>query len=147
LPFCSITLTAQKPSNIPQNPKTLGDHIKKRRLELGLYQGQVAKILGVTECTITNWEKNRSNPTLRLMPKIIEFLGYDRISVVPKTLGEKLFQYRKSHGLNQKHLAKMIGIDPATLSRVERGRTDSSAGIKDKISKFLLQNLTQKDTN
>jgi DNA-binding XRE family transcriptional regulator len=77
-------------------------------------------ILEVTESTVMSWEKNRSNSTLRLMPRIIEFLGYDPVSSVPKNLGEKLCQYRKSHGLNQKQLAKMIGIDPTTLSRLER---------------------------
>ncbi|MBI3585519.1 MAG: helix-turn-helix transcriptional regulator [Ignavibacteriales bacterium] len=34
----------------------------------------VSQILGVDECTITNWEKNHSNPMLHLLPKVIEFL-------------------------------------------------------------------------
>ena len=141
LPFCSITLTAQKPTKLPRILNTIGDHIKKRRLELGLYQRQVAKVIGVDECTITNWEMNRTRPTLRTIPTIIEFLGYDPISTETTTLGEVPLRYRKSRGVNQKELAKQIGIDPTTLGRVERGGVNSSATVKEKISKFLLKHL------
>ncbi len=49
LPFCSIHLTARKPRKPLTVLNTLGDHIKKRRLELGLLQRQVAGLLGVDE--------------------------------------------------------------------------------------------------
>ena len=65
---------------------THGDHIKKRRLELGLYQRQVAKILEVDESTVTNWEKNRTGPTRQLLPKVIQSLGYDPASVTKTQL-------------------------------------------------------------
>jgi DNA-binding XRE family transcriptional regulator len=77
LPFCKIKLTALKPTKIIQNPQTWGEHIKKRRIELGLFQSQVAEIIGVTESTITNWEKHRSEPMLWAILKIIGFLGYE----------------------------------------------------------------------
>ena len=133
LPFCSLTLTAKKPSKGPLNPKSLGDHIKKRRLELGLYQAQVAKILDVTESTVMNWEKNRSNPTLRPMPKIIEFLGYNPIANEPKTLGEKLLRYRRIRGKSQKEMAKSLGVDPCTLGRWERGRSKPNSKLKARL--------------
>jgi DNA-binding XRE family transcriptional regulator len=34
----------------------MAKHIKRRRLELGLFQRQVADIIGVRENTIYNWE-------------------------------------------------------------------------------------------
>jgi len=36
----------------------------------------VAEEIGVDECSIYNWESNRVAPSLRLIPRIIEFLGY-----------------------------------------------------------------------
>jgi transcriptional regulator with XRE-family HTH domain len=137
LPFCSITLTAQKPTKLATVLNILGDHIKRRRLELGLYQRQVAQIIGVDESTVTNWEKNRTNPTLRVMPKIIEFLGYDPMPNHSETLGEQLSQYRKSRGISQKGLAQQIGIDPATLSRLERERRGCLSWILEKAAAFL----------
>jgi len=76
----------------------------------------------VDESTLTNWEKNRTNPTPRCLPKIIEFLGYDPMPSVSKSLGERLLRYRKHRGTSQKELAKQISIDPTTLSRLERGK-------------------------
>jgi len=137
LPFCSITLTAQKPSKIPQNLQTLGDHIKKRRLELGLYQLQVAEAIGVDECTITNWEKNRTTPMLWALPKIIEFLGYDPTLSEPKTLSEKLFQYRRSRGVSQKEMAKSLGIDPTTLARWEKNESEPNVKLKGVLTLFF----------
>ncbi|MHB9037748.1 MAG: helix-turn-helix domain-containing protein [Armatimonadota bacterium] len=54
----------------------MGDHIRKRRLDLGLLQKDVAKILGVTEASVFYWETHRASPRGRYIPRIIEFLGY-----------------------------------------------------------------------
>ena len=58
----------------PANPKTIGEHIRKRRMDLGLEQKEVARIIGVTESTIWNWE-NGCNPAKRFTGKIEGFLG------------------------------------------------------------------------
>ena len=45
------------PSNgYPMAPKTWGEHVRKRRLDLGFYQAQVAKRIGVNESSVWNWE-------------------------------------------------------------------------------------------
>ena len=60
----------------PKQLKTLGDHIRAKRLDLGLFQKDIAGIIGVTTDTITNWEKNRNQPMRWLNLKINKFLGY-----------------------------------------------------------------------
>jgi transcriptional regulator with XRE-family HTH domain len=145
LPFCSLTLTAKKPSKSPIDPKTIGEHIKKRRLELGLTQLQLAAILGVAQCTVTNWEKHRSNPTLRSMPKITRFLAYDPVPADSRTLGERLLKYRKSLGVNQKELARRIGIDPTTLSRLERNQGCSFKSVLRKVFAFMSRAVQTED--
>ncbi len=77
LPTWQITLNAKKPSKTPQNPKTLGEHIRKRRMELNLLQSEVAKIIGVTKCTIYNWENNLSSPRIIFLPNINKFFEYN----------------------------------------------------------------------
>jgi DNA-binding XRE family transcriptional regulator len=42
--------------------RTLGERIKKWRLEQGLFQKDLAKIIGVDEMTIVNWEKGKTMP-------------------------------------------------------------------------------------
>jgi DNA-binding XRE family transcriptional regulator len=43
---------------------------------LKLIQKDVARIIGVDDTSIWNWENNQSRPVSRLIPKIWEFLGY-----------------------------------------------------------------------
>lgn len=59
------------------NPKTIGEHIKRNRVVLCLTQKDIAKIIGVSEDCITYWENGRSKPQKRYYYKIIELLGYD----------------------------------------------------------------------
>jgi DNA-binding XRE family transcriptional regulator len=79
LPFCHAEIRAfrPKPTHYPREIKTVGDHIRTRRLGLKLLQTHVAEQIGVDKATITNWERNASHPAIRLMPAIIQFLGYD----------------------------------------------------------------------
>ncbi|MBI3587257.1 MAG: helix-turn-helix transcriptional regulator [Ignavibacteriales bacterium] len=96
-----------------------------------------SQILGVDEMTLCNWENKRSNPMLHLLPKLIEFLGYDPMIVKTKTVGERILQYRKSRGITQKELARQIGIDPPTLSRLGREKKGVFPHILEKVSSFL----------
>jgi len=71
----------------PKKLKILGDHIRARRLDLGLLQKDVAGIIGVTTDTITNWEKGRNQPMHRRYLKINKFLGYSHFERL-KSIGK-----------------------------------------------------------
>ncbi|MDE2310785.1 MAG: helix-turn-helix transcriptional regulator [Betaproteobacteria bacterium] len=58
-------------------PQTLGEHIKKKRLGMGLTQKEVGEVLGVTSFTVLNWEKGKTEPLPQFVQRIILFLGYD----------------------------------------------------------------------
>ncbi|MBI2618772.1 MAG: transcriptional regulator [Ignavibacteriales bacterium] len=137
MPFCHIRLSAPKPSKLPTVLNTIGDHIRKRRLELGLLQREVADRLSVKVDTILNWEHNRTAPTLRCLPGVIAFLGYDPSDDNPRTLGEKLMKYGKSCGMSQKEMASRIGIDATTLSRLERDKGRCFDTVLKKVHDFL----------
>jgi len=124
LPFCHISLKGQKPLSraYPQELKTLGDHLRKRRLDLKLLQKEVVLILGVEEATIWNWENSYSFPQLRYIPGIVKFLGHVPFESVPKTLGERIVRYRRLYGMTQKGLAHRLGMDPSTLGRWEKNK-------------------------
>jgi transcriptional regulator with XRE-family HTH domain len=131
LPFCHLAITAQKPppSQYPKQFKTLGDHIRKRRLDLGLFQKQVAEQIEVSEATIWNWECNESSPQIHLLPQILKFLGYDPFPPSSGSIGETLVLTRRHLGLTQQAMAERLGVDPTTLARWERGKGRPS--IKD----------------
>jgi transcriptional regulator with XRE-family HTH domain len=60
-----------------REPKTLGEHVRKQRLERHLLQSQLANLLGVDRISVQNWERGIYRPSPRVVEKVIEFLGYD----------------------------------------------------------------------
>jgi transcriptional regulator with XRE-family HTH domain len=134
-----LTLLAKRPLNsaYPKSLVTLGDHLRRRRLDLGLLQKDVAVTIGVDTMTVCNWEKNRGGPELHFIPRIIKFLGYEPPLPQPGTLGERIKHYRYLRGITQEDLAKEIGIDPGTLSRLERNRGRCLPSVLRKIKAFL----------
>jgi len=140
LPFCHVTLCAARLSNpaYPPSLNTLGDHIIQRRLDLGLFQKQVARQIGVTTCTIMYWETNRVAPALRFIPSIIEFLGYDPTEKTnAQSLAEGLRAHRKRLGLSQKKLAALLGIDQSTLASWEREKHRPTRKSLQLVDEFL----------
>jgi transcriptional regulator with XRE-family HTH domain len=142
LPFCKSELKAPKPLShqYPQTLTTLGDHLRKKRLDLNLVQKDVAKILGTDANTLTYWETNRGEPSLRLIPKIIDFLGYVPLFILPQEPGKKIAVCRRLLGINQEELAKRLGIDPGTLRKWEKGRGLHSE-LYEEVAPFLFQAL------
>ena len=108
-----------------QELRTLGDHLRKRRLELGLFQKHLAEQIEVDETTIYNWERNATSPQIHQLPAVIYFLGYNPLPV-PETLSDTLRSVRKLQGLTQKEMARRLGIDPTTLARWETGKSRPS---------------------
>jgi len=50
-------------SDYPREPKTLGEMIRKARLDKGMQAKELAKLIGVTSETIHNWEIHGRIPT------------------------------------------------------------------------------------
>ena len=122
VPFCDFTLSARKPLDpaYPKELKTLGDHLRKRRVDLGLHQRDVGQRLGIDVQSVRNWEGHRSNPKTYLIPRIYDFLGYAPLEPTG-SLAEMLRTYRRAAGLSKKRLAKLARIDETTLGLWERG--------------------------
>ena len=122
-----------KLDRFPINLKTIGGHIRKRRLELRKDQRWGSHAIGVTEDTISSWERGAHEPALEYMPKVIEFLGYIPFDTC-KTLGERIRLYRMSLGLTQVDFARKLGITHSTVRSWEKDRVKS---VEKKISPFL----------
>lgn len=58
----------------PAKPKTIGEKLIKKRMDMGLFQKDVAKIIGVSTDTITYWEKGRTELNKRNTEKLNKFL-------------------------------------------------------------------------
>ncbi|HVX52568.1 MAG TPA: helix-turn-helix transcriptional regulator [Chitinophagaceae bacterium] len=111
-----------KAKGYPHHPKTIGEHIRKVRMDKGLLQAEVAAVLGVTEQCVTNWENGNGEPQIRYMPQIISFLGYYPLLSDLEIFGNKIKFYRQEKGLSHKRFAKLIGVDAGTISSWENGK-------------------------
>jgi transcriptional regulator with XRE-family HTH domain len=122
LPSAAILLKSLRRKEWDFEPKTIGDHIRKKRLQLGLTQKQVGKLLRVTDFSIINWERGDFQPDRpTILRRIIEFLGFDPDPPLPKTLADRLRAKRREMGWGQRKLAKHLGVDGSTITRWEQG--------------------------
>ncbi len=105
-------------------------------MDLEITQKDLADRIGVHETTVYLWEVNSTEPMLQFVPLILEFLGYNPFPQ-PVSLADKLILKRKQFGISQEKLAELIGVDPTSISRWERGQTRPFRKSLGKISSFL----------
>jgi transcriptional regulator with XRE-family HTH domain len=126
----------------PEAPKTLGEQIRKRRLDLGIRQIDAAKIIGCNEMSVVNWEKGHGEPRITHLAGVVAFLGYDPFATKAveednRSWAERLLAYRKARGLTQKHLARKLEIDPSTLARWERGEREPKGRFRRMVAELI----------
>jgi transcriptional regulator with XRE-family HTH domain len=127
---------ATEKKGYPATPKTLGEEIRKRRLDLNLRQIDVAKIIGCDEMTVVNWEKGYASPRINHMPKVVEFLGFNPFQQCG-TLAQRIVSHRKAPRLTQKDSARQLGVDPSTHARLERGELEPKGRYVVAAEEFL----------
>ena len=119
---------------LTRKPVTLGDHLRRRRIELGLCQKDVAARLDVTTSTVWNWE-NSGAVALRFIPSVVEFLDYDPVSQ-PEDLLQRLAWYKLFSGLNLERLGVEMGRNPEQLADWLSGRHKPCRRNREEIALF-----------
>lgn len=116
LTFYACTKIAQKPNKLlPLRLDTLGDHVRTRRIERSLLQRDIAKIIGVSEDSVTYWENNRAQPQVRHYPAIIAFLGYYPFDHETESVAGKVRKARYTKGYSYRQFGDMLGVDGSTV--------------------------------
>jgi transcriptional regulator with XRE-family HTH domain len=136
LPFGSITLKSLKAPSYEEDPESLGEHLRRRRLQLGLIQKEVAASLGVTEWGYANWEKGRHTPSTSHYGKVVEFLGYYP-HPAPRTWGQRLRKVRRCFSLSHREAARAIGVDQDTVLKWESGAWEPTIRTRSRLEAFL----------
>ena len=116
---------------------TLGEHIRKRRLDLGLLQVEVAARIGVTESTVWNWEHG-TKPELIHIPTVLAFLGYVPWEYPDDPVG-RLAYFKKVKGLSLRRLGTLMGRDPEQLEDWLSGRVKPYKRNIESILAFLAE--------
>src|SRR4029077_19589035 len=88
LPFCNLRLSGRRPPVLPRGypheALTLGRHIRKRRMDLGLTQHTLSVKLGCSYTIVATWERDESVPLPWRWPAIEALLGP---GLVPELMG------------------------------------------------------------
>ncbi len=142
IPFARYADTVERPKkpDYPYHPVSVGDHIKKRRMDLSILQKDVADQFGISLCTISNWENNEGEPQVNYFPAIIAFLGFLPLSIDTSTLGGRIKLHRYQQGLNHEDMGKLLGVDGTTVGGWERNEHVPHPKLLRVLNKYLNQN-------
>lgn len=135
LPFCFFeikvnpeafkTFILRKKGFIP-SPQTLGEHLRNRRLVLGLRQEDVAEQFGTLREVYERWERDQRQPVVSEWPDIIAFLGY--YPAREERAADVVLKARRCQGMDQKALAHVVGVIHQRLRRWERDQEIPTTG-------------------
>lgn len=141
LPFYKKPVQVRKPYRIkhPIELLTLGDHVRKKRIESSLLQKDVATIFKVCEDTITGWESGRTKPEVRYYPAIVRFLGYSPFELPDDTLAKQVKHYRYQHGLTPREFGKLVSVDASTVRAWELSLSVPKLKSQNRLTELILK--------
>ena len=166
MPFCERVVSVPRKDIAPvwtrsfpisKEPTTLGEHLKKKRLGVGIRQSEAALRLGVSNRTLSLWETDRVYPAWAFQPRLIAYLGYDpfnnptlgspkgnETSCIaflsqsgPLSLGHQIIKRRMEMRKNRKQCAQEMGISVKTLQAWETNRYQPSSTLLKRLVKCL----------
>jgi len=115
-----------------REPRTWGEHLRRQRILRAITQRESANEIGAAEETISRWETGERCPGVRLLPKIIAFLGYCPYEPAAP-VGRRLAIAREALGLTRLDVARCLGLNDSTISRWESGQRRPPAGYRQRL--------------
>ena len=142
---------------VPNQPKTIGEHLKMRRFELGISQAEAARRVSVTLRTVAAWERDKARPSGKYHPRLVEYLGCDPFHnlalgspkgnepssvailgpTAPLALGQQIRKRREELKKTQKECAKELGVSVKTLWGWETSQRQPWAKHLNRVLAFL----------
>lgn len=134
----------------------LAQNLKYLREQKGLNQADLAKVLGVKQPTVGNWEVGKREPELSVLALIAAYFGVTLDDMVLKDLRPPIPLYisnvkylRKKHGMTQGEMAVLLGFKgKSSLCVVETGKVALSIENLEKLADFFgvtLEQLVKQD--
>ena len=147
---------------VPKNPTTIGGHLRRRRLQLKIFQSEAARRLKVSIVTLSKWECDKVYPTWQHHRRLIEYLGHDPfpscglrdpygneppfVAILSRAaLGPRLRNRRLELKLTLSDCARKLGVDVKTLRDWERGKRMPCRKHRAVIDKLLERPLSKEE--
>lgn len=123
---------------VPHQLRTIGDHVRKRRVELGLRQKDVGDLVGAAKPTVAGWEARGMRPRPDVLARVVELLGYTpNAARSPEDLVKQLKTVRRHFRLPPAVAAEMIGVSVGAVWTWESGRRRPRGRSLDLLRRFL----------
>ncbi|MGO8696538.1 MAG: helix-turn-helix domain-containing protein [Limisphaerales bacterium] len=142
---------------ISKQPETIGEQLRKKRFDLGIRQAEAARQLGVSQLTLSLWERDKVYPTWAYQPRLIEYLDCDPFTdpalgrpkgnetsgvaflapTGPLSLGQQIRKRRLELRKNRKESAEELGVSEKTLWGWETGRCEPDSIHRPLVKEFL----------
>src|SRR5262245_1891444 len=161
LPFCMRTVDVPRKHissvwtrSFPDSkqPKTIGQHLRKRRFILGLRQSQAVHKLRVSKRTLSLWECDKVYPVWKFHRRIVGYLGYDPFAscglrdpysnespvvafLARGAIGERIRMRRLELKLTAQHCAKKLRVSVKTLHAWETGRQQPGRSVAKQLTR------------
>lgn len=120
---------------------SIGRNIRYYRKKAGLTQQELAIKIGISRPGLGNYEGGGRTPNSVHICAIAKALNVSIDALfseeLPLTLGEKIVNARLKKGLNQKELADILNITPASIARYENNKREPNLSTLSKISDVL----------
>ena len=136
----------------------LGRHLRRRRLQLKLFQSEAARRMKVSNRTLSLWECDRLYPTWFYWPRIIAYLGFDPFTdstlgrpkgnetngvailstETPATIGQKIIKQRIEMRKTRSQYAAELGISYKTLWNWEHDRRKPCRSLLRRLNQLWL---------
>jgi len=115
---------------------TFGENLRKRRLDLGMTQEQVARRLKVSAKSVGNWETDSSWPLMRQVLALRAILG--DLPTPGEELASRLKSTRARLRLTANDLANLVGLDVRTVRACEIGRHCPTKRCRERLRDVLV---------
>ena len=154
-------LTTEIPKRIliegyPTEIKTLGDLLRKTRMDLSLDVKHLQKLLGVDENSITNWELRGIYPTGDNLRRVVEFIDAHQSVTIPRrfmwslcfaknpsypqkiqSFGDKIRATRMENFMSIEQLAEKLEVNESTIAKWELRDTSPRPDLLKRVRAFL----------
>lgn len=113
------------------------NRIKQLREKAGLNQSQLAKKIGISEQSISKYERGKRKPKIETIEALADFFKVPVSYLRGEAAVNRLKKLRQSKGLTLDDIEKATGINRGTYSNYENGNTEPKMKTWNKLASFF----------